>query len=258
MQFLSSEFSIKILSVQHLSWKANNTYVSPRPFNALSMRIRGNSVFSDGSRSVHLSNNDILYMPKNVGYHLRSEEEELLVIHFEVDVETQNFFEVFNPQDSDSYMRTFTAIYNEWIKHSDGYYFRTMSNLYDLLSMLYRHIKSTANPHYYQIKNAVAYMKLNFSRQIDIDTLCQMSGISNTYFRKLFSETYGMTPLKYINKLRIDYASELLATGYYSVEEVAEKCGFCDAKHFSTVFKNTKNISPSKYKQLKLTRDIQA
>jgi two-component system response regulator YesN len=68
---------------------------------------------------------------------------------------------------------------------------------------------------------------------LTIAEIAQQSFISEVYFRKLFKQQYGISPRKYIIKLRIQTAMELIATGYYSLQEVAEKVGYRDYKYFS-------------------------
>lgn len=67
------------------------------------------------------------------------------------------------------------------------------------------------------------------------------------YFRKLFREAYGISPLKFINQLRIKRAKKLLKTGYYRVGESATLSGFDDMKYFSTVFKKSVGLAPTEY-----------
>ena len=83
--------------------------------------------------------------------------------------------------------------------------------------------------------------------ELTIKLLCEISGMSDTYFRRLFSEIYHTTPNKYLTGLRISHAEDLLSGGYYTIERVAQECGFADEKYFSTVFKKKIGFSPSQY-----------
>jgi len=70
--------------------------------------------------------------------------------------------------------------------------------------------------------------------------------MSNTYFRKLFYARFAATPAKYITAQRLILAEKLLASGGYTIKEVAEKVGFDDEKYFSRVVKKEYGVSPSK------------
>lgn len=246
MDFLSDVFSVKIFSVLQLDWEKNNVYVPPRPYSALSIRLKGNAVFSDEARSLSAGDMDILFMPAGVGYHLTSGAEQLIVVHFDVPETKQNCFEVFSPANADAFLEIFTAMNRVWQQKKPGYYLRCTAMLYRLLEMLLMgSSNAAASTDSEKIKPAVRYIHEHYrDNQLTVFDLCQLLGISDTYFRKLFFRVYGTTPNRYINELRITYAEELLYTGYYTVEEVAERSGFCDAKYFSTVFKKLRGCPP--------------
>ncbi len=82
-----------------------------------------------------------------------------------------------------------------------------------------------------------------------MDRLAYLAGMSDTYFRRLFSERFGKNPLKYINELRLQRAKELLSGDYYTVEEVSELCGFNNVSYFSIFFKREVGIPPSVYRE---------
>lgn len=55
----------------------------------------------------------------------------------------------------------------------------------------------------------------------------------------------NVSPLKYLNDLKINYAIGLLKTGYYTIEEIADLSGFNDPKYFSTLYKKRFGVPPS-------------
>ena len=249
--FLESDFSIKILSVQHLSWAKNEFTVLPRPYNALSIRIKGNSDFFDNKKKIHLQDYDMFFMPAGVGYRAENGDEEIIAVHFELTGQNQNYYEVLRPSHPETFINLFLSLYEEWNTHGQSYYLKSMSIFYRILAKIDKHFSpQSEHPLYIKIKDSIQYLHEHFTDSaINISKLCAISNISDTYYRKIFLELYGVTPLKYIKDLRIKYAVELLETGYYTIEEVAEKCGFDDPKYFSTVFKKTKNLPPSSYKR---------
>ena len=248
MDFLSDVFSAKILSVLQLDWEKNDVYVPPRPYSALSIRTKGNAIFTDGSCSLSANDLDILFMPAGVGYHLKSGAEQLIVVHFDTDEVKQNCFEVFSPANADAFLDIFTAMNRIWQQKKPGYYLRCTAMLYKLLEMLFLE-SSSSNEDSEKIKPALRYIHEHYrDSQLTVSDLCRLLGISDTYFRKLFFRVYNTTPNRYINQLRVTYAEELLLSGYYTVEDVAERAGFCDAKYFSTVFKKVRGYPPRRIK----------
>ena len=62
-----------------------------------------------------------------------------------------------------------------------------------------------------------------------------------------FKKIFKMSPVRFVTKMRIDYAKELLVTNRRSVSEIAEMCGFSNTYYFSNVFKKQTGFSPSQY-----------
>ena len=68
------------------------------------------------------------------------------------------------------------------------------------------------------------------------------------YYRKIFKEETGVTPVEYLLDIRIEKAKDLLLHNF-AVNEVANKVGFPDPYYFSKVFKKKTGISPKDYKR---------
>ncbi len=143
----------------------------------------------------------------------------------------------------------FEKIYNIWSGKRNGYFVRSMNILYEIiytlkkLDALYapssKRDRLTA-AHDYIMEN---YRNSNF----DYEALRLTSGLSYSHFKKLFISVYGMSPCKFVTKMRIDYAKELLIAGVYSISEIAEMCGFENVYYFSNVFKKNVGVSPKNF-----------
>ena len=99
------------------------------------------------------------------------------------------------------------------------------------------------------IKSSYEYIRKNFKRHdFDYDELCRESGFASSYFRESFRKVYHMTPNQALNKLRMEYASELILTGQYKISEIADACGYENVYYFSNLFKKHFGVCPSAYK----------
>lgn len=247
MLFLESDIDIRLLSVRRLRWENVDADVSARPFNALSFRLTGDSVVSADGTSGTLKTDDIFFMPQGLRYRQKTGSEEVIAVHFDVNGEVPRMFEIMHADDSEVFRKLFLSLYDVWNGREQGYYFRASSILYDIFARMSRRFSSiVTNASYEKIREAVNYIYKNFtSPTLTVEALCRMSYMSDTFFRRLFSEVFGVTPLRFIHGLRIGYARELLETGYYTVAEVAEKCGFPDVKYFSTTFRRITGKTPS-------------
>jgi AraC-like DNA-binding protein len=72
------------------------------------------------------------------------------------------------------------------------------------------------------------------------------AGISRYHFIRIFEAVFGDTPHGYRTGVRIDRAKHLLASGR-SVTETCMELGFSSVGSFSTLFRRTTGVSPSRY-----------
>ena len=253
MDFIGRIKGIKILSVLELAWDKNDLFVTERPYHSLSFRTHGSAHFAVGKINDKVSEGDVLYMPAGVGYELKTGENRLYAVNFEAQFDgiyTPERIEVMRPTDSAVMENAFRSMYEAWTVKKPGYYFKTMSAFYKILSILEKEqYKTASSDNYMRIKRSTDYMHSHYTEpDVQISALAGMSEMSDTYFRRLFFEVFGVRPLDYLNGLRISYACELLISGYYSTTEVALRSGFSDPKYFSTVFKRIKGETPTEFK----------
>ncbi|HIU30456.1 MAG TPA: helix-turn-helix domain-containing protein [Candidatus Egerieisoma faecipullorum] len=81
----------------------------------------------------------------------------------------------------------------------------------------------------------------------EIQQTLQKVPLTEDYFRKLFFQETGKTPLQYLTQKRISYAKQLLclqAHSGISIQEIAWRSGFADNYYFSRVFKKVTGVSP--------------
>lgn len=128
-------------------------------------------------------------------------------------------------------------------------------DVYEMFAVFYRIMRGIARSDMprtrHIIDKSVRYMNENFGDpSLDIASLAAVSNISPTYFRQLFAAEFGMPPMKYIRKLRIDLACRLFDDPYESgmnVSEVASLCGFSSVYRFSDYFRQVTGMSPTAY-----------
>lgn len=243
-------YNLKILSVLELSWNSSNAYALPRDFHALSFRTTGKAHYTFNERELSVNKGDVLFVPENIGYNITAESEKLYVIHFKLPQETQDYLEVFHMADYAKIHQLFKTCYEIWKRKQPGYYFQTLSIFYNILGQISasRALEAPTLLHP-KLKPAMDYIHSHYTTpDIDVLTLCRLTNLSDTWFRKLFMKCYGVKPITYLNTLRINYAKELLSSGYYTVETIAEMTGFKNPKYFCTVFKQYTGLPPSVYK----------
>lgn len=143
----------------------------------------------------------------------------------------------------------FIKLFDTWQKKGIGYYAASMMIFYDIISSFQK------QQHFYlsgiqkvHMQKAHEYIMENYRNpDFNYKALCYATGLEYAYFSELFKKTFKMSPVRFVTKMRIDYAKELLVTNRRSVSEIAEMCGFSNTYYFSNVFKKQTGFSPSQY-----------
>lgn len=60
---------------------------------------------------------------------------------------------------------------------------------------------------------------------------------------------YTLSPVKYINNLKLNFAKDLLFEGAYSIEKVCELSIFNNNCYFHRIFKKEFGITPTEYRK---------
>lgn len=81
------------------------------------------------------------------------------------------------------------------------------------------------------------------------DKMVDGMGISRTALYNRVKHLTGMSLQNYMNKVRMEFAAELLKTTELPLAEVAKMAGFSSSPYFSTAFKTYMGLTPSQYKR---------
>ena len=98
------------------------------------------------------------------------------------------------------------------------------------------------------INMAKEYIQTYSNSNITLNDICDEIHVSQYHFIRMFRKQVGLTPHKYLTKVRIEKAKELLDARRYTVSETALLCGFESTPYFSTAFKKATGYTPAAYK----------
>jgi two-component system, response regulator YesN len=107
------------------------------------------------------------------------------------------------------------------------------------------HIKQ--NKKHDAVEKACAYIEKNFSKELTLQDVAEYVGMNPTYFSLLFKEEMQISYIKYLTKLRIERAKDLLKEGN-KVADVSERVGYHTYRHFSELFKKQVGVNPGQYR----------
>ena len=228
---------------------------SNRPYHGLVFNRKGKNadyVFSNGF-VLKTKENSLFYLPKGSSYKVitHTQGEGCWAINFDFleEVTVKPFSVKF--QNTEKILKVFEKSVYAFCKSDTHSNLTVIKNLYDIILLLKKEYEKSHMPSEKSllIKPAVDIMNSNyFKNDLTIEKLSELCGISVAYFRRIFTEKFGISPKEYIINLRIDYAKKLLLSEQFSVSEIAEMCGYAEPCHFSREFSKRTGTPPIKYK----------
>jgi AraC-like DNA-binding protein len=232
-------------------------------------RSRTGLIFVSAGKIIYKMNNKhylsdpdhALLLPRGANYFLESiTDSESLLIDFSTVIPI-DYPEIvsFKLNSSSLFLNYFHQIDKIWTFKKNSYKLKCLTGLYDILAKLNDLTLMPYTPDYKfaQIEPSINYLESHYGDpELSNEVLAEKSNISTVYFRKLFSEKYGVPPMKYVQNRRIDKASEMLLGNYSTVTDIAYSVGFKSINHFSRVFKKATGHSPREYKRLNLQENI--
>ncbi|CAH1219641.1 Arabinose operon regulatory protein [Paenibacillus allorhizoplanae] len=101
-----------------------------------------------------------------------------------------------------------------------------------------------------KLTTVIQYINLHLSLPIKLEELALIIHVEPNYFAKLFKNMLGLSPMQYLNRMRIEKAKSLLIHSTLSVTEIAASVGF-ELHYFSRLFKSQESLSPLEYRIVK-------
>lgn len=128
-------------------------------------------------------------------------------------------------------------------------FFPVFSNLFSsFITYLYLYIYKTDDNKNF-LDKVIDYIKNHLSSDLSNDTLAETVQYSRAHFIQEFTKAYGISPQKYVVKVRISLAIQMLMNNE-KIYNIAYKVGYDNPKSFARAFKRETGISPQKYKEI--------
>ena len=235
-------FTSTIYSEANTSSEKNN-----RPRWALGLKTEGETIYTTKS-GTYISNKDnLIILPKGCSYIWKCiKPGHYSFIEFECDLEGDDII-CLPLKDSEKIHRLFKEIEYKHNTKNPMYKLEIIKNCYSIILEAIKTKKYQPNEKQLKIMPALEFIAKNYNRPIKNEELAKISGISDVYFRKLFTAVMGVPPNVYIHKTRINKAKEMLKSDYSSITEIAASLGYPNIYDFSRDFKKYVGVPPSKY-----------
>jgi len=131
-------------------------------------------------------------------------------------------------------------------------YLSLKSLFYQILHLLaLREEQSALNSRRFRtIEPGIRYLETNEEQALSIDEIAALCYVSTAYFRRLFREYCGVSPIEYRTARKIERARELLLRSELSIAEISDLLGYEDPSYFCRAFKREAGIAPTLYRKM--------
>jgi len=216
---------------------------------AIVIKYEGETVYRSRGKTYLSDRSHVIILPKGCSYQwICTKSGHFSIIEFECDATDEGIFQ-FTVKNGDKLLKAFKELEKKRYLGEPMIEMQSIRDTYSILLELLLTAEEKPVPDGKQKKllPAVEYLSQNYDKNIKNDTLAALVGISTVYFRKLFKEVTGTSPISYARELRIRKAKELLKSEYGSLTEIALSLGYANLYDFSRDFKKHTGFPPSKY-----------
>lgn len=228
-----------------------------RQFDRFFYVISGTIFFNKGTKDyLEAGAGTILYLPSDIEYVSEwdeSQKSEYISVTFFLEDSTGKHIEFSDSiekvlVDSDLLLlKKFQECLEIYRTKSGFYSYKLQSVVFEII---YRFLKAreseqlmveTASKSIYK---SIMYLERHFTENISIKEIAAISNVSEPTFRRLFKNCKNVSPIEYRTKLRLEKAKQFLASGIYTVGEIAYIIGYYDVASFSKIYKKHYGYTP--------------
>ena len=106
-----------------------------------------------------------------------------------------------------------------------------------------------------RLRRVAEYIQQNLDKDLSLAELAAVVYISPYHFARLFKDSTGVPPHRFVVRQRIARARGVLVTPELSIAQVSRMVGFRTPSHFTTVFRRVLGVTPRAYRTAALRGD---
>jgi AraC family transcriptional regulator len=99
-----------------------------------------------------------------------------------------------------------------------------------------------------RLRRVAEYIQQNLDKDLSLAELAAVAYMSPYHFARLFKDSTGVPPHRFVVRQRIARARGVLASPELSIAQVSRMVGFRTPSHFTTVFRRVLGITPGAYR----------
>jgi len=230
--------------------KQNYHYTeTPRPHSGLTIIANGHAEFVTENGNFSAKPGDIVFLPRGSYYSVLHTETNPVINYLVNFVSDREIWDSSVPlkiaeNTLPNCLEPFRNYVRENLNPELSMFYRK-GLLYILLDTVIQATNGMLQKNTYILEKAKNYIHEN--PNCSISELSKRYGISESGFRKLFKENFGISPVQYRKTAKLFRATYLLESSTLSISEIADELGFCDTAYFYKCFQEYTGMTPKEY-----------
>ena len=98
------------------------------------------------------------------------------------------------------------------------------------------------------MKSVVAHIECHIAEKLDFESLARVAGYDGDYFRRIFKNTVGDSPARYVLVRKLSHAAFELKNSVKKISRIALDFGFSGHDSFSRAFRRYSGMAPSEFR----------
>lgn len=216
--------------------------------------VEGVEIYRYKDKTIRAEPDSVIYMPKGESYTIELESgEKNIAIVVDCEIASGDLGRPFcvNMRKTSDIKSLFDDTEKVWMRNKADSKAQCKSLFYKIVSaVIKQEVYYSSSQNYKKISDAVDYLHAHYLEDtFRIEQLFNIANVSPKYFETLFFNEFKMTPKEYVISLKIKLAKQLLQSEKYSISDIAAQLGYCDAYHFSKVFKSKTGYTPGEFRR---------
>ena len=100
-----------------------------------------------------------------------------------------------------------------------------------------------------RLSKVVEFLEENLGKPIGLDQAADIVGMNSSAFSRWFKEVQGRNFVDFFSQMRIHHAIKLMEDPAKKIGDIAQLCGYPNARYFAVVFRKHMGISPQEFRQ---------
>jgi len=231
--------------------------------------VEGEGEVLAGQDQYRTSTGDLLVYPPNVGHVEKPDTGKrlamkVLLINNTSDIDFMRFWPSGEPEYTrisscwltEAFDRLIDRILDEYKRMDFAYTVRVKALSFEFQSYLVQYVdqnsekQNNSDLYHQHVRRSCQYIQAHYHQNIRLADIAANSFVSVYYLSHMFKKSTGLSPMNYLNTLRISKAQEMLSSTRHSVSEISQLVGYEDLQRFSNTFKKHTGYSPRAYRQV--------